>query len=320
MPILDSTYTPPFGLSNRHLQTLLAGFLRKAPRIVYERQRIATFDDDFIDLDWSKKGHARIAIISYGMEGTSDRPYVRGMVSALNNEGWDVVVWNYRGCSGEPNRKIHFYHGGLTADLYAVVAETVRQNYSTIVLIGFSLGGNLVLNYLGRRDQPIPPEIKKAVAISAPCDVADCAEQLRKPSGKIYTKIFLRAFREKIRAKMKIRPNDLNDIGYDKINCLEDYDQRYTVPHFGFESAIAFYKWVSSRQHVPRINIPTLIINARNDPFMGRGCFPIEEAQKNPNLFLEMPDSGGHLGFITFPSNQPGWIEKRLLAFLKDVC
>ena len=316
MPLIDSTYRAPSLLGHGHTQTILAPFLRNGNGVTYSRERIETPDDDFLDLDWAASGRRKIAIVSAGMEGFSTRPYVTGMVRALRAAGWDAVAWNYRGCSGEPNRKLHFYNGGMVEDLHAVVEACLRRGYREIALVGFSLGGNLLLNYLGRRGPDVVPEITRAVAISAPVDVADCAEQLNRGGGRIYTKIFLSSFREKIRAKMKVMPDRLNDDGYEKIRTLQDYDARYTVPHFGFGSIPEFYRWVSSRWVLDRVARPTLIINAKNDPFMGPGCYPVEQSRANPHLTLEMPDSGGHLGFITFPREGTWWSEERTVKFL----
>jgi hypothetical protein len=316
MPIAESNYRAPLLLTNGHVQTILTPFLRNGNGVGYARERIKTPDDDFLDLDWATFGRPRIAIVSAGMEGFSTRPYVMGMVRALHGAGWDAVAWNYRGCSGEPNRKLHFYNGGMVEDLHAVVEACLRRGYREIALVGFSLGGNLLLNYLGRRGPDVIPEVTRAVAISAPVDVADCADQLNTPGGRIYTKLFLASFREKIRAKMKMMPDRLNDDGYEKIRTLQEYDARYTCPHFGFATIPEFYRWVSSRWVLDRVARPTLIINAKNDPFMGPGCYPVEQSRANPHLTLEMPGSGGHLGFITFPRQGAWWTEKRTVEFL----
>ncbi|HEY8239863.1 MAG TPA: alpha/beta fold hydrolase [Kiritimatiellia bacterium] len=316
MPILESTYRPPFGFSNGHVQTLLAPLWRPVPHVAYTRERIDTPDGDFLDLDWCRYGLNRIAIVSAGMEGNSTRAYVAGMVRALNAAAWDAVAWNYRGCSGEPNRKLHFYNGGMVEDVQAVVDACLRAGYRTIALVGFSLGGNLLLNYLGRLGKDVGPEIAAAVAISAPIDVADCADQLNRTAGRLYTKLFLRSFRKKIREKMKLMPDKLTDEGYEQIKTLQEYDVRYSCPHFGFATYPEFYKAVSSRFVIDRVARPTLVVNARNDPFMGEHCFPVEQAKNNPNLHLEMPATGGHIGFVTLPRDGAWWTERRAVEFL----
>lgn len=318
MPVLaGSSYRPPFGLGNGHAQTLLAHIIRRPPAVAYRRERIETPDGDFLDLDWASEGGDRLAVISYGMEGSSQGDYTRGMACALMEEGWSVLVWNFRGCSGEPNRKLHFYHGGLIEDLESVLAHArAARRPRALALVGFSLGGNLTLNYLGRRAGALPPELVGAVAISAPVEVQDCADQLRRRENRLYTQRFLRLFRNRARAKMRTQPGLISDAPFAHIRTLEDYDAAYTAPHFGFASVPDLYRFVSPRQHLPKIRVPTLLVSARNDPFLGGHSFPVEEARQNPALHLEMPGSGGHLGFITLPRSGRWWTEARTLEFL----
>src|ERR1051325_1100597 len=173
MPIVArSSYVPPPFLANGHLQTLFPTLLRKVRGVAYQRARIATPDDDFLDLDWAEQGASRLAIIAHGLEGDSKRAYVLGMVKALLKNGWDAVVWNARGCSGEPNRALRFTHSGATEDLQTVVAHVSSTgNYSEIAFFGFSLGGNLTLKYVGERGLELDRRIKAAVAFSVPCDL-----------------------------------------------------------------------------------------------------------------------------------------------------
>jgi predicted alpha/beta-fold hydrolase len=312
MPIIDSTYHAPLLLRNGHLQTVLGAYKPAAP-LKYRRVRIETPDGDFLDIDQVGEQKKRLVIISFGMEGDSQRRYVRTMGRALLDYGRDVWVWNYRGTSGEPNRKVHFYHGGLIDDLSMVVLEARKQGYLYIDLIGFSLGGNLTMNYLGRLGYRVPGEIRKAVCFSVPCDVEDCAHQLNLPANGLYNRRFLKSFQERIREKMKVMPGHIDDLGYDEIKSLQEYDQRYTVPHFGFESVTAFYRWVSSKYVLAGIQRPTLLVNALDDPFLGESCFPRNEAGQHKFLTLEIAKHGGHLGFL------PGWMEKRALEFLGSV-
>lgn len=314
MPLIPaSSYHAPTLLRNGHLQTMLAPF-RRAPAIAYRRERIDTPDGDFLDLDWAQEGRARpLVVISYGMESDAQSPYVRGVVAALIAAGFAALVWNYRGCSGEPNRKIHFYHGGLVDDLHAVIAHAIGRGWSDIRLAGFSLGGNLMLNYLGRRGDTVPEAVTGAAAFSSPTDVADCARQLKRGMNRLYERLFLRSFRTKIRAKMPQHPGHLDDHGYDSIATLEQYDERYTVPHFGFESVPVFYRAVSSRFVLDGIRRSTLLVAALDDPFMGPECIPFAEAGRSAFLHLETPRHGGHLGFL---ERNGSWMERRLRAWL----
>ena len=327
MPLVEkSEYAAPWWLRNGHVQTIANAF-RRAPRVAYLRERIETPDGDFLDLDWCKSGAGgpvcpaqtrtsapRLAVVSYGMESESSSAYVRATVALLCAENFDVVVWNYRGCGGEPNRKLHFYHGGLIADLDAVIRHAIARGYSDIRLAGFSLGGNLLLNWLGHRGADVPAAVKRAVAFSVPTDVADCAVQLHGPLNRIYARLFLRSFRKKVRAKMAAMPGQLDDRAFDSIATLEDYDGHYTVPQFGFASVADMYRSVSSRHVIGSIRVPTLIVCALDDPFMGPNCFPADAARENPNIFLECPRHGGHLGFLQ--SGGGSWMEKRVVDFL----
>lgn len=320
MPLIPhSTYRPPPGLSGGHLQTILPHFIRPSTPIDYRRERIETPDEDVLDLDWADRPFERLAIVSYGMEGSPRRDYTQGMVRALHAAGWSALVWNYRGCGGTPNRKVHFYHGGLIEDLETVLHHAIAvRRPRAVALIGFSLGGNLTLSYLGRRARAIPPEVVAAAAVSAPVDVAGCAERLREPRNAFYTRRFIRLFRERIQAKMPHFPGVLSDAPFRTIRTLDDYDAAYTAPHFGFPSVPALYHFVSPRPHLPAITRPVLLINARNDPFLDASCFPVSEAEVSPWLHLETPASGGHLGFLTFPLRGRWWHEDRICGFLES--
>lgn len=315
MPLLPSTYRAPWGLRDGHRQTVLGAF-RPAPALRYQRERLETPDGDFLDLDWLAAGTPRpLVVISFGMEGHAQRPYVRGMAAAFRAAGWDALVWHYRSTSGEPNRKLHFYHSGLVEDLELVLQHARQRGYARLFLVGFSLGGNLTLNYLGRRGAAVPTDVQGAAVFSVPCEVTDCALRLREPQNQIYTRRFLESFREKIREKMPHWPGQISDVGYESIRTLEDYDARYTAPHFGYPDVPTFYRAVSSRYVLATIARPTLMVNAKDDPFMGPLCYPVEAAEANPRLSLEMPDHGGHQGFLRGPWHRWNWCEERAVQF-----
>ncbi len=311
----DSQYSPPFPFGNGHIQTIYPVLFRKTPSFFYTRERIATLDNDFLDLDWSKTGSRRLAIISHGLEGNTNRTYVKGMVQAVNDGGWDGLAWNYRSCSGEPNRLLRSYHNGATDDLSWVIDHAVKtKKYKEIALVGFSLGGNLTLVHLGR--DRVDPLVKKAVVFSVPCDLAASARVLTKPSNALYMKRFLVLLHQKIKEKMTIMPHALDDIGYEKIKTFKAFDDRYTAPIHGFKDAHDYWAKCSSRQFIPDIKIPCLIINAKNDPFLPRECFPVAEASDNPNIRLKIPESGGHVGFVSFNKQGHYWSEQQTLSFL----
>lgn len=321
MPVIEkSSYVPPIGFSNGHVQTLFPTLFRKVRGVRYKRERIWTPDDDFLDLDWSTVGANKVAIVSHGLEGNSDRWYVLGMVRAINRGGWDALAWNMRGCSGEPNKKVRFYHSGATEDLEAVIEHVIHgRKYDAIGLVGFSLGGNMTLKYLGERGQQIYQVIAGAVTCSVPCDLASSAEEMAKPWNKIYMKRFTRMLHEKIKAKMRITPDKISDEGYNRIKTFEEFDDRYTAPLHGFENAEDYYRRASCKQFIHKISIPTLLVNAKNDPFLAEPCYPLGEAVANPNFFLEMPKSGGHVGFISFNQRGEYWFESRVVSFFNSL-
>lgn len=317
MPLIQSSrYSPPRFFSNGHLQTVFPTLFRKVLGVSYQRERINTADNDFLDLDWSVVGANRLAILSHGLEGNSTRPYIVGMARALNRRGWDVLAWNFRGCSGEPNRTVRFYHSGATEDLHVVVSHAATcRSYQTIVLIGFSMGGNLILKYLGERSTHCA-SLKGAVAFSVPCDLQSGAAKMAEFSNSIYMIRFLRSLHEKIQQKMRLMPNQIDDIGYRKIKTFEQFDDRYTAPLHGFKNAEDYYSRASCKQFLRNISIPSLLVNARSDPFLSSSCFPLQEAEDNPNLYLEIPQSGGHVGFVDFNEAGEYWSERRAIEFI----
>jgi predicted alpha/beta-fold hydrolase len=313
----DPLYSPPFLLGNGHIQTIYPVLFRKKPPLFYTRERIETFDNDFLDLDWSTRNNKKLVIISHGLEGNSTRNYVKGMARAANEGGWDALAWNYRSCSGEPNRKLRSYHNGATDDLAWVIDHAKkREKYKQIALVGFSMGGNLTLVHLGR--DRVDAIVKKAVVFSVPCDLGASARELTKPANKLYMKRFLMMLHQKIKAKMAMMPHELDDTGYEQIKNFKDFDDRYTAPIHGFKNAQDYWEKCSSNQFIPDIKIPCLIINALNDPFLPGQCFPIKEARANPNITLKMPKSGGHVGFVSFNREGIYWSEHQAISFLNS--
>lgn len=314
----ESSYRPPLLLGNGHLQTIYPSFFRTLPYDLYTRERITTPDDDFLDLDWARVGGRSLAILSHGLEGSSHRPYMIGMARAMNRMGWDALAWNYRGCSGEINRQLRFYHNGSIDDLETVVQHACRSGrYDRIALIGFSLGGNLTLVYLGSKAAALDCRLEKAVVFSVPCDLAGAARCLSRCRNRLYMVQFLESLHEKIRRKMTVLPGKLDDAGYEHIRTFKDFDDRYTAPLHGFASAEDYWRMCSSSRFLSSISLPTLIVNAKNDPFLSAGCYPIEAASSSPFVHLEMPRSGGHVGFVRFVKDGSYWSEARAAEFLR---
>jgi predicted alpha/beta-fold hydrolase len=317
--IASSTYSAPRFFSNPHVQTIFPSLFRTVNDVQYQRERIETPDGDFLDLDWSRIGSHRVALVLHGLEGDSSRTYMRGMVRVLKKNWWDAAAMNFRSCSGECNRTLRFYHSGETEDIHTVVNHIVADGrYSAIVLVGFSLGGNVILKYLGEQGTQLQELVKKAVVFSVPCDLTSGATKLGNLSNRLYLKRFLRMLHEKIRMKMHLMPGSITDEGYGDIKNFTDYDERYTAPIHGYSSAADYWTKASSKPGIPHISIPTLLVNAADDPFLAKPCYPVEEAKESPNFFLEIPPHGGHVGFVAFGSGGVYWSESRAATFLND--
>ncbi len=285
----------------------------------YQRERIETLDNDFLDIDWACVGSRKLAVLSHGLEGNSHRPYVVGMANMLNRNGWDAAAWNYRGCSGEINRQLRMYHNGSIDDLDCVVRHILQTNrYDTLALIGYSLGGNLTLVYLGCKGNDLDRRVRKSVVFSAPCDLEASARKLTRLENRLYMENFLASLHEKIKAKMKRFPDQIHDDGYNQIKTFKDFDDRYTAPIHGFKDAEDYWHTCSSAQYIPGIKIPTLIVNASNDPFLAGDCYPVKQASASTTVFLEMPEHGGHVGFVQFNKNKTYWSEDRAMSFLQQ--
>jgi uncharacterized protein len=317
MPIIDDTgYDPTYLFANRHVGTIIPNLLRFTFGVNYQRQRIFTTDGDFLDLDWSMVGGKRLVLLSHGLESSSQAPYIMGMVKHFNKCGYDALAWNFRCCSGELNWTIPFYQPGQTGDLQLVIDEAISKGYKDIYLIGFSLGGAMTLRYLGEMGDRMQPQVKKAVVFSVPTDLAASAKHLSEGNQAIYGRAFLMKYRRKMLLKEKRNPGTYDLSAWEHIQNLIDFDEAFNAPWFNFENAAAFYKAISSKPLLPQIAIPTLIINAMNDPFLPPACFPFEEAGRSDLLFLEVPEMGGHVGFMTLSRKGIYWSESRAEAFI----
>ena len=307
------TYHRPTLLFSAHLETIFPALLRRVNDVAYSRERIQTPDDDFLDLDWLKQGSTKLVVISHGLEGNSHRAYMKGMARAFFNNRYDVLTWNFRGCSGEMNKQRRFYHSGATDDLGHVIAHAAKQGYHEINLIGFSLGGNLTLKYLGETNAS--NRITKAVVFSVPMDLHSSCLKISNPSNWVYSRRFLKSLKEKVIGKSQMRP-DIDTSGIDHIRTLIEFDDRYTAPLHGFVNAVDYYTKCSSLHFVDSIRIPTLIVNAQNDPFLSETCYPANRLKGHTFVKLENPGYGGHVGFAQFNKNGLYWSEERALSFL----
>lgn len=315
MPLVkNSEYNYPRYLFNGHLQTIFPSIFRNQISLPFESERIKTSDDDFLDLDWLKHGSSNLVIISHGLEGNSRRPYMVGMARHFFSKGFDVLNWNYRGCGEELNLKPIFYHSGATYDLDRIISHA-EPAYENIYLIGFSLGGNLTFKYLGEK-RKLNPKIKKAVGISVPLHLESSCIKISSPQNVLYANRFLRTLKEKVVKKSLKFPDEVPTGILRKIKTLQDFDNFYTGPLHGFQDAHDYYEKNSALYYLENITIPTLLLNAQNDPFLSEKCFPVSMARKLDKVWMEFPKYGGHVGFSPRKSEDIYWSEKRAFEFI----
>ena len=321
MPLLDSSYRPPFYLRSSHLQTVYPTLCRRVATPGYVRERLELADGDFIDIDHlPNPGSSKFAILSHGLEGSSNSKYVISLGRLLHRRGWHIAAWNFRGCSGETNRLLPWYHSGRSDDLKRVV-EHIRKKHApeTVALVGVSVGGNITLKYLGEEGSSLPSCIKSAVTISVPLDLEECALIMARPKNRIYMEWFLRLMRKRVRDKMALYPSRISDDGIMKIRTFLEFDSRYTAPLNGFSSAKEYWRASSSLPLLESVRTPTLLLNATDDPFLGPRCIPSASAERSPYLFLERSRYGGHVGFLPHRQGAPYWNESRAVEFIETM-
>jgi hypothetical protein len=315
MPHLNtSSYPgPPFFQFNGHLQTIMPAF-RKVD-IPYCRERLELPDGDFLDLDWIKNDSSRLVILSHGLEGNSERSYIKGMARRFATGAWDVLAWNCRSCSGELNRNPRLYHHGDIEDIHQVILHAIRTgNYREIILIGFSMGGSILLKYLGVHAAGLLPQIRKGIAYSSPCNLKASARSLERRGNRIYRRRFLRSLEAKLRAKEAQFPGIIDVRKFEKIRAWRDFDEYFSAPLNGFSSAEEFYHQASAENFMADIKVPVLLVNAWNDPILPAACTPVKLCTQQPNIYLETPRRGGHVGFAV-QGRDYNWMEDRAWEF-----
>ncbi len=319
-PMTRPVHKRPWFLPNGHCETIWPSLCRKVPMPAYRRERIATEDNDFLDLDWLQSDRSRLVIISHGLEGDSHRHYVTGMAQALSAAEWDVLAWNFRGCSGEINLQPRFTHNGASDDLHAVVCHAQQsQRYETIVLIGCSMGGNLSLVYLGQDAARVPVQVRAAICFSVPCDLAAASEHLAKAGNRIYMQRFMHLMGHKVRAQAIRYPELFMCDDYAELKTFHDFDNRYTAPLHGFRDARHYWQECSCLPYLNNVAVPAWIVNALNDPFLPPQCFPDSRDHGNPLLEVITPQHGGHCGFACAGHGQLYWSEALAVSLLFDI-
>lgn len=320
MPVIKkSAYpgSPPY-LYNSHLQTIIPSLLRRVKGVRYERERLELADGDFVDLDWIDKKSKKLVVLTHGLEGDSYRQYMLGTAKLFAQHQYDVLAWNCRSCSGEMNRAFRLYNHGEIGDLSEVIAHALRtRQYEEMVLVGYSMGGNITLKYLGVYGKTAPDVIRRAVAVSAPTDLGTSAQLLDRPSNRFYRNRFMRKLLVKIRHKARQYPDRLDMTRLAQVRVWRDFDNFFSAPVNGYRDADDFYAQASAVNFMPGIVVPTLLLNAQNDPMLSPACSPADLAETHPCLFLETPRTGGHVGFMM--SHDPHtYAERRALAFVQN--
>jgi uncharacterized protein len=316
MPLLEaSDYRPPLLFRNGHINTFYPYLFRKINHPGYQRIRVHTPDGDFTDIDTIFNGNRRLAVLLHGLEGSSNSQYILGTSALLSSAGWDIAAINFRSCSGEMNLTPTLYHSGFTDDLHFIL-NGFKNQYDELFLTGFSLGGNVVMKYLGDRRYQIPENVKAAAGVSVPCDLAGGSIKIATKENYLYQKNFLNS----LGAKMKIKAEQFPEIiDADKLTItrtLIDFDNHFTAPLHGFKDAKDYYAQSSCNQFLRQIQIPSLIINALDDTFLPDTSYPVEAALANPDLFLLTPGFGGHVGFTTYRAKNY-WSEQKIKAFFE---
>lgn len=319
MPIVQPNYHPRFLFKSGQFSTIYSGIFRKVNGVDQIRDRIILSDNDFLDLDWSYSSQKtnKLIIVLHGLEGNAQRPYMLATVKLFNQNDFDAVCVNFRGCSGETNLKYRSYHSGATDDLDEVIRHIINtKEYTEIFIKGVSLGGNLTLKYLGE-SRKIPDQIKGAVAVSVPCYLYGSCIELHSFKNILYAARFKKHLIARLRLKQKQFPEIISVEEINNIKTLKDFDDVYTSKAHGFKDALDYYEKSSCLQFLPSIKIPSLIINALDDTFLSPECFPVKEAKQNDNIFLEMPKNGGHVGF--FEKGNIYYNEKKALEFIQSM-
>lgn len=323
--LIQSTFKPAWWLNNAHLQTLYPALLRKPLSLSIKRERLLTPDKDFIDIDFYGEGKQPLVILLHGLTGSSQSGYIKGLQQALFLRGLRSVALNFRGCSGEFNHTSRCYHSGETGDidfLYRTLRQ--REPQTKMAAIGFSLGGNVLLKWLGEQGSEL--DLFAATAVSVPLVLSECASKLDTGFSRIYRANLLGELKDYIfqkqlhleRHQYREEALKLKALGnIEKLNSFWQYDEQVIAQLYGFKDAHDYYYRSSSRQFLRKITVPTLIIQAQDDPFMTTAVIPTLD-ELSPFVQLEVTKSGGHVGFISggTPRQAHYWLEQRIPDFL----
>lgn len=312
-----SSYRAPAWLPGGHLQTLFASLFVRTPRVAYRRERLELADGDFLDFDWvDGPRDAPVVVLFHGLEGSARSPYARSLMAAVRARGWGGTVAHFRGCSGEDNRLPRAYFAGDSTDI-AHTLHHVRARHAGVPLyaVGVSLGGNALLKWLGERSEAAGELVAAAAAVSAPLDLAAAGHALdRGFNRRVYTAHFLATLKKKALDKARRFPGLLDPGAVAAATTFREFDTLVTARLHGFRDADDYWTRVSSKPLLKAITVPTLVLNAKNDPFLPASTLP-SDTDVSPAVVLEQPATGGHVAFPSapFPGNLD-WLPLRLMA------
>lgn len=315
MPLLASPFRPAWWLRGEHAQTLWPAFFRRRPALAIQWQRLELDDGDFLDLAWSGPADAPVVLFFHGLQGGIRSHYAAGIMRGLNRRGFRVCLMHFRGCGREPNRLPISYHSGKTDDPQRVLEHVTGQTGSPPVgAVGVSLGGNVLLKWLGEQGSASP--LQRAVAISVPFRLDAAAERLERGLSRLYQRHLVKSLQQAYREKFtRIRSPLAIDV--QRLDTFRLFDDQVTAALHGFDGVDDYYARCSSRQFIPAIRVPTLILHARNDPFMFPGTVP-RPNELPDNVWLELPDDGGHVGFIggRLPGRADYYVDRRVAEWI----
>ena len=315
----DLSFKPAWWLPNPHLQTMWPTMCRLPfKNLAITRERFELPDGDFIDIDWvGKDSQGPIVVILHGLEGSIESPYARGMLHTLEKCGWRGAFMHFRCCSGERNRLPRTYHSGETGDVSLLVnALLEREPGVSITAMGFSLGGNVLLKWLGETGARNP--LKAAVAISVPFDLRKSVECLSKGFSRLYQSHMVKILHNKMHWKFRGKPGPVTIPPLSSLNTIRDFDESVTAPLHGFKSADEYYAQSSCISYLKSIKTPTLVLQAKDDPFYSQDFLP-KAADLSEAIEFQLTDQGGHVGFVSgsFPWSAEYWLERRIPIFLQ---
>ena len=317
--LLVPSYRAPAWLPGGHLQTLYAPLLAPRPRVLFHRARWDTPDGDFIDLDWTddnRTAPATLVVLFHGLEGGSGSHYAAALMAAVHARGWRGVVVHFRGCSGELNRLPRAYHSGDSGEIDWILRRLKQQNAArALFATGVSLGGNALLKWLGEQQRGATTVVDAAATISATVDLMAAGDALGRGLNMIYTRNFLATMRRKTLAKLSAFPGLCDRDRMLASRTLREFDNIVTAPLHGFRNTDDYWTRASSKPLLRHITVPTLMINARNDPFLPAAALPSAD-EVSPAIITEFPAAGGHVGFVS--GNFPGqldWLPQRVTGF-----